>query len=239
MRRNTGFLLVLLLLTPSAWASEFSGNVAYTTDYRFRGISQGDRSPAIQGGFDLSFESGAYIGTWASNVTFGGASIEMDYYVGYAFEPTEDLALDFGLIYYNYPEDDADPDFDYLEAYASVNWEQLTLGVAVSNDYFAETDTFYYLYGAYEIPLGEAWTLSINAGLNQFDDDDAFAAFIGPAVGVDAGDNYVDYGVTVSKSHYGLDWSLAAIGTNLDEDECFADTKLCQDTIVLTVAKSF
>jgi len=50
-----------------AMAVEASGNVTLATDYRFRGISQGDRSPAIQGGFDLGWDSGFYAGTWASN----------------------------------------------------------------------------------------------------------------------------------------------------------------------------
>jgi uncharacterized protein (TIGR02001 family) len=35
-------------------APEISGNVALTSDYKFRGISQTDESPAIQGGFDIS-----------------------------------------------------------------------------------------------------------------------------------------------------------------------------------------
>ena len=32
---------------------EISGNVALTSDYKFRGISQSDESPALQGGFGL------------------------------------------------------------------------------------------------------------------------------------------------------------------------------------------
>jgi uncharacterized protein (TIGR02001 family) len=38
------------------------------SDYVFRGISQSQRQPAIQGGFDYSHASGFYVGTWASNV---------------------------------------------------------------------------------------------------------------------------------------------------------------------------
>jgi hypothetical protein len=38
------------------------------SDYIFRGISQTQRQPAIQGGFDYSHASGFYVGTWASNV---------------------------------------------------------------------------------------------------------------------------------------------------------------------------
>ena len=49
---------------------EISGNVALTSDYRFRGISQSDTSAAIQGGFDAEFSPGFYIGTWGSSVDF-------------------------------------------------------------------------------------------------------------------------------------------------------------------------
>ena len=49
---------------------QISGNVALTTDYRFRGISQSDEELAIQGGFDAEFGPGFYIGTWGSSVDF-------------------------------------------------------------------------------------------------------------------------------------------------------------------------
>ena len=49
---------------------EISGNIALTSDYRFRGISQSNEDPAVQGGFDVSFEPGFYLGTWASSIDF-------------------------------------------------------------------------------------------------------------------------------------------------------------------------
>jgi uncharacterized protein (TIGR02001 family) len=87
-----------------AQAAEFSGNVAYTNDYRFRGISQTDEDMAVQGGFDIDFGNGFYAGTWASNVQFGG-SIEIDWYGGYAGEVNDDLSYDIGYMYYSYPSD--------------------------------------------------------------------------------------------------------------------------------------
>ncbi|MFB3115989.1 MAG: TorF family putative porin, partial [Gammaproteobacteria bacterium] len=67
---------------------EFSANVALSTDYLFRGISQTDGNPAISGGFDYSYSPvGIYAGIWASNVDFSGCcgdddNIEIDYYGG-------------------------------------------------------------------------------------------------------------------------------------------------------------
>ena len=40
----------------------FTGNVTLASDYVFRGISQSQRQPAIQGGFDYSHASGLYAG---------------------------------------------------------------------------------------------------------------------------------------------------------------------------------
>src|SRR3954468_10934767 len=91
----------------------FTANVGLVSDYRFRGISQTFKEPAIQGGFDYSHSSGFYAGTWASNVygnansaggpVYAGASMEWDFYGGYKFEPMKDLTLDVGLLQYYYP----------------------------------------------------------------------------------------------------------------------------------------
>lgn len=51
----------------------FSANVTLTSDYAYRGISQTDERPAIQGGFDFKHDSGFYAGTWAQ--VFHGSTI--------------------------------------------------------------------------------------------------------------------------------------------------------------------
>ena len=61
-------------IAPAAQAAEVSGNVALVTDYRFRGISQSDSKPSIQGGFDIAFDSGFYLGTWGAAVDFDCSS---------------------------------------------------------------------------------------------------------------------------------------------------------------------
>ncbi len=85
----------------------FTGNVSLVSDYRFRGISQTYKQPAVQGGFDYSHASGLYLGTWASNVSgnqyANGAGMEWDFYGGYKWEAAKDLNLDVGLLYYYYP----------------------------------------------------------------------------------------------------------------------------------------
>ncbi|WP_068471151.1 TorF family putative porin [Candidatus Protochlamydia phocaeensis] len=90
----------------------FTANVSLVSDYRFRGISQTMRRPAIQGGFDYSHAGGGYLGTWASNVDgttnfYNNTSMEWDFYGGYKGKMfpcrIPDLAFNVGLIYYYYP----------------------------------------------------------------------------------------------------------------------------------------
>ena len=82
-------------------------NFSLVSDYRFRGISQSWAQPAVQGGIDYTHASGFYLGNWNSSISSNsynnGASLEMDLYGGYRFEPVKDLTLDVGVLRYQYP----------------------------------------------------------------------------------------------------------------------------------------
>lgn len=81
-----GLALIGGLAVSTSLFAEVSANVALTTDYIFRGISQSDEHPAIQVGFDYTHDAGVFAGVWGSTVDFddgGQASMELDYYVGY------------------------------------------------------------------------------------------------------------------------------------------------------------
>ena len=96
-------LIAAGLLATTAQA-EITANVALSTDYMYRGISQTDSTPALSGGFDYSHESGFYAGLWASNVDsafYSGANIEIDTYFGYG-GGNENWAYDVGFLCYFY-----------------------------------------------------------------------------------------------------------------------------------------
>jgi len=94
------FVCLLAVSTPFVHAEdsphEFSANVALTTDYRFRGLSQTNEDPAIQGGFDYGYSGDAlpvsfYAGVWASSLDFDvadpdDADLEIDFYGGFTGE---------------------------------------------------------------------------------------------------------------------------------------------------------
>lgn len=210
----------------------FTGNVTLTTDYRFRGISQSNKDPAIQGGFDYAWDNGIYIGTWGSTVDFGGGdygSLELDYYAGWGFDITDNTSIDVGYIYYDYPGDDGDVEGDYQEVYGSISWRGLTGGINYSDDYYAETGDFFYYYVDYSLGLFDDFlSLDFHLAYNDLEDE----GFLSPGE-----DSYTDYSVTATISHWGLDWSLAYVGTDLDDEDYF-DTDLADDTVVFSISRS-
>ena len=220
----------------SAWST--SANVALTTEYRFRGISQSNENPAIQGGFDVAHESGFYIGTWGSTVDFdvseadGGlnGSLELDYYLGFGGDIGDsDFSYDIGYLYYDYLGDEGD-EGDYQEIYGSIGWKDLTVGFAASDDYYAETDEFYYVYADYSISLPNEFALDLHVGLNMLEEDGGFLS--------SDEDQYVDYSVTISRDFAGLNFAVSYIGTDLDDDDVFG-TDWGDDVVTATISASF
>lgn len=47
-----------------------TGNISVVSQYIFRGLSQTNGDPALQGGVDYSHASGLYAGTWLSNISW-------------------------------------------------------------------------------------------------------------------------------------------------------------------------
>lgn len=96
-------LFAAACFTPFMYA-DVQGSIGASSDYFWRGASQNDGNPAI----DLSLEwqgDGFYVGSWASEVDFGDeVQYEYDFYAGYALLISDRMAIDVGLIQYNYDE---------------------------------------------------------------------------------------------------------------------------------------
>ena len=149
---------VLLALVAIAGFSsahaQLTGNLGLTSDYRFRGISQSQNAPAIQGGIDYAHSSGLYIGNWNSSVSSqvytNGSGVESDIYGGFKKDVYKGLTIDLGTYNYFYPRANVattGKEFTTNELYAGVGYDAKQFGAytvkyshAVS-DYFGVADS--------------------------------------------------------------------------------------------------
>jgi uncharacterized protein (TIGR02001 family) len=207
-----------------------SGNLSLVSEYRFRGIAQTFKKPALQGGIDYSHASGFYLGNWNSNVNegagFPAANLEMDFYGGWK-KTWGDWGLDVGLIHYYYPGSDAnlaagtafvnprDPtkihtgDVSNTEIYIGGSWKLVSLKYYyATGDYFSLPGTkgSNYLDLSASYDLGNGW--GINGHIGSFN-------LKGWHVGTDGTNgDYTDWKIGVTKDIQGWVFGVAYIDTS-------------------------
>jgi uncharacterized protein (TIGR02001 family) len=221
-----GTLLLSLLAVGSANAGELSGDVGVVSDYVFRGVSQSDEDPALQAGLSFTFESGFYVGTWASQVDFGTeADFEVDLFAGYGFTIGDSVEADVQVLRYVYPDDGK---LNYYELIGSLTFDGLlTATLAYSDDIYNSGRDGWYTSLAYDFGLPHELTLTPQLGYTKFEG----GVFGG------SGESYVDYSLTLARDFGPVSASLAAIGTNSGGETLFG--KLADDRVVLSVSYGF
>lgn len=210
----------------------FTGNVGLFSQYIFRGLTQTDGKPALQGGFDYAHAGGFYAGVWASNVSWltdasftgGSYSLEVDTYLGFKM-PVGDVTFDVGFLRYNYPGRTPTAGLpagvvkpETNEIYLGASWKFLsakysyslgdTFGVAGSkgSDYLDLTAT---------LPLGDTgFNLIAHYGKQTFKGTNA--ALWGASGCTNRCYDYTDYRLGVTKELFGLNFSLMYTRTNAD-----------------------
>ena len=208
----------LLVASSAVTAVELSGNVALTTDYVWRGVSQSDNGVAIQGGFDAGFENGLYAGVWGSNVDFGdSASLELDLYAGWAGE-FSGVGVDAGIIHYAYPDENGS---NFNEVYLGLSMGPVSLMHSVGFDTGSENtgDNDFGNYTDLGLDLGEVSGVAFGAHLGHYDLKDG-------------GDDYSDWKLSASTGFIGADWELAYTDSDSDAGN------LGDERVILTVSKS-
>ena len=210
-----------------------SFNVGAVTDYRYRGISQTRKKPALQGGADFSHKSGFYVGTWLSTIKWikdggGDAPIEWDIYGGYK-GTAGPIGYDVGLLRYQYPSHDLAISPNTTEVYAAGTWGPATLKYshATTNLFgFADSKNSYYLDLSATFDMGNGWSLTPHIGYQKVKNNSPFS--------------YTDYSVTVGKDlGNGLSASLALVGTDNDNYIAPNGKNLGKGTAVLGVKYAF
>lgn len=215
----------------------FGINISVNSNWVWRGLTQTDYKPAIQGGFDYIHESGFYIGNWNSNTSWvsdGGyarsAPIEMDFYGGLKKEWIgKGFATDIGYVEYTYPTSGINPGFinpNTGEVYIA---QEFTYGrvngsakfsYAVSNTFgIANSVGSYYpeLNVNYQINF---WDLILNGHIGYQKINGQYYEEGQPSY------SYADWLLGISKDFgYGLFATVAYVGTNVKKGSgAFANT---------------
>lgn len=219
----------------------FTGNLSLVSDYRFRGISQTFKKPAIQGGFDYSHSSGFYAGNWNSNVSeafFSGSNLEMDFYGGYKFSPAQDLTLDVGVLHYYYPGSKLNGStIDNTEIYLGASYKMFSAKYShgVTN-YFnvPNTKNNWYLDLNANLEIAPKTMLNLHAGHQK----------IKHAAGT-PDPSYTDWKVGVAYDAGFATLGLAYIGTDAKSAAYTATSAsgvrkdLSDDTVLFSISKTF
>ena len=229
-----------------------TANVGVFSDYRFRGFTQTNYNPAIQGGFDFAHKSGFYLGNWNSNVSdtlYNGAPIEMDFYGGYKHS-FGDFGLDIGLLYYYYPgTGEYNPNFEAknFEAYIGGSYGPFSVKY-----FYSFTDFFGLSSEALGLPG------NINTKGSQYVDFSVSYPFEGTGFGVNAHagfqkvknyqqlgspkDDVWDYKAGVTYDWTGFVFGVAWVGTS--EKDFFFTTEspprgAGKSGVVVSVSRTF
>jgi uncharacterized protein (TIGR02001 family) len=209
-----------------------TGSVSIQSDYINRGISQTGRRAAYQGTLEIDHESGFYLGTFASNVDYGSASVEVDVLGGYRFE-VAGVKLDIGAVGYLYPGSSADPySYYYMEfaGHAAYDIGPVTLRFSdyISPNYQFESGTSNYAEAGLDLKAPWGFTLAGRLGYQSYQKQ----------ANVGLPDNW-NWSVVASHDLlYGFSVNVGYYQTNISKDRCGGSNN-CGATVMAGLSWSF
>tara|TARA_R110001592_G_scaffold363372_2_gene686259 strand:- start:133880 stop:134638 length:759 start_codon:yes stop_codon:yes gene_type:complete len=237
----TPFLLSSLFLSGNVSAEqevaadksyEITATATFTSDYVFRGVTQTQDDPAVQAAFDFSHSSGLFAGVWGSNVdtqeggpTDDEADLEIDLYIGYGTDISDDWSADATAIRYIFPGTANGVDLDWNELLLGLHFrEYVSFLVGYSDEVFNIDGRGIYYSASGNYPLAE--NLRLKASVGYYDLDDAL------------NDNYVDWSVGAEYDIGMFTASLAYIDTDSAAADIFGKSQV-DGRVVVSLTASF
>jgi uncharacterized protein (TIGR02001 family) len=165
---------IIVLSGTTSHAQEIEGHLSLTSDYTVRGISLSDGHASVSAGLDLTTEN-FYFGTLSSSVDFNnGTHIELYLNAGYTTQ-LADISLDFGGMYYTYPDAPGDlVDQNFAEFYVfaeksfgAFSWD---IGASYSPDFYMKSGTAWYTETGLNYALNERVAIDARMGSSTFVD---------------------------------------------------------------------
>ena len=161
-----------------------SYNVALTSDYRYRGISQSRLNPAISGGADYTHNpTGLYVGTWLSSIKWikdggGDTSLEWDIYAGKRGEISKDFTYDVGGLYYFYPSNGLSTNANTFELYGQLGYGPLYIKYSHSTTNLfgvADSKNSGYLDVGGNFDLIDGYIMNVHVGRQKVEHNDSLS----------------------------------------------------------------
>ena len=186
----------------------------------------------------LLHSSGLYLGTWSSNVDFGGGlktRQEVDYYGGWLWQASADISLDLGYLKYSYPRE---AQFNQSEVYGILSVYGVKLGAYYSDDApgIDSQQSTLYRYLGYETRLPLELGLQLRYGQMDFKDPRLIRA------SGQGEDSYHEWEAKLTREMAGLELGLSYIDTDLSRSQCTSNygfSDLCGATWVASIKKTF
>jgi uncharacterized protein (TIGR02001 family) len=226
-------LTVVLITQSSVFAqttttetqTSLSYNVGLVSDYRYRGISQSARKPALQGGIDYADKSGFYVGNWNSTIEWikdtadasqsARGPLEMDIYAGYKSSITELIGYDIGVLQYYYPSNSLSGVTNYSNANTTELYGALSVGSLILKVSDSVTNLFGYLGSknsmyvdlSYNKDFGNGWSGAAHYGNQSIRATNAVLVTYGVT-------DYSDYSVSLNKDFDSIVVNASIIGTD-------------------------
>lgn len=189
-----GRLITVLLAFCGVSQAQISSTWTLASDYDFRGTSNSATDPVLQASIDYEAPGGFWIGAWASNFDYGpqyDGNIEIDLYVGYTHELSEQRSWSAGITAYTFPDSDAAIEIETsYEGYVDVSLGGFHAAQWYAPDYAAAGASASYTEANYTWSLPRALSLRAHAGYawgDYWDDADL------------GGGTLADYALTLSR----------------------------------------
>lgn len=221
-------------LMASAYAEgpDFSYDIAATTDYMFRGVSQTHSDPALQASVSVDTESGWYGYLWASNIDYveppepdDGARSEFNLLVGHSWPIGDRVQADLAWVSYITPGTDAGIDYDYDEWFGTVTVDDRhALTVTYTDDVFGEGEPSWHYLASTSFDLPRKFSLELHVG--SVDLRDAY------------GESY-EYGGAALVRSFGLFTARLDYLQTSGNANRIAEESLIKPRLVLTLGVSF
>ena len=210
-----------------------SYNVALTSDYRYRGISQSRLKPAISGGADYTRNpTGLYVGTWLSSIKWikdggGDTNLEWDVYGGQRGEISKNVTFVVGGLYYFYPSNGLSTNANTFELYGQLGYGPLYIKYSHSTTNLfgvADSKNSGYLDVGGNFDMIDGYIMNVHVGRQKVEHNDSLS--------------YNDVKIGVTKDFGMSTVYLAAVKANITS-LAPNGKNLAKSGLVLTVSKTF